>query len=42
MLATGSALFLYVSCFSVMKFKRVAREKVEFEKIRKVVKDLPP
>lgn len=42
MLGTGCVLLLYVTCFTVMKFRRVAREKVEYEKIMRVVKDLPP
>ena len=42
MLITGFALLAYVSIFSVVKFRRVQREKLEYEKIREAVKDLPP
>ena len=41
MMATGFALLGYVGCLSVTKFRRVRREKVEFEMIKKVVKDIP-
>lgn len=41
MLATGMALLAYVGCLSVTKFRRVKQEKVEFELIKNVVKELP-
>ena len=41
MMATGFALLGYVGCLSVTKFRRVRREKAEFEMIKKVVKDIP-
>ena len=41
MLATGFSLLGYVGCLSVTKFRRVKRERVEFEKIKAVVKDIP-
>ena len=41
MLGTGFALLGYVGCLSVTKFRRVSREKEEFEKIKNVVKDIP-
>ena len=39
MLGTGSALLCYVSYFTVIKFKRVYREREEYEKIKKAVKN---
>ena len=41
MLATGFALFIFVGCLSVVKFRRVKRERLEFEKIKAVVKEIP-
>ena len=41
MMGTGFALLGYVGCLSVTKFRRVKREKAEFEMIKKVVKDIP-
>ena len=34
MLLTGAALLAYLGCFSVLKFRRVKREKVEFAKMK--------
>ena len=42
MLGTGSALLCYVSYFTVIKFKRVYREREEYEKIKKAVKNISP
>ena len=41
MMGTGFALLGYVGWLSVAKFRRVKREKVEFEKIKDVVKEVP-
>ena len=42
MLGTGGALLCYVSYFTVLKFKRVYRERIEYEKIKKAVKHISP
>ena len=42
MLGTGSALLCYVSYFTVLKLKRVYRERIEYEKLKKAVKQISP
>lgn len=42
MLATGGLLMTYVAIFTVMKYRRVKREKYEYEMIKKCVKHIPP
>ena len=42
MLLTGGALLTYLGCFSVMKFRRVKHEKIEFAKMKGVRQDLDP
>ena len=41
MFGTGFALLAYVGALTVKKFRRVSREKIEFEKIKTVVKEIP-
>lgn len=42
MLLTAGALLTYLGCFSVLKFRRVKREKVEFAKTKGLYEELDP
>ena len=42
MLLTAGLLLTYLGCFSVMKFRRVKREKAEFAKTKGIHEDLDP
>ena len=42
MLLTAGLLLTYLGCFSVLKFRRVKREKVEFAKTKGLYEELDP
>ena len=42
MLLTSGALLTYLGCFSVMKFRRVKRERIEFAKTKGLYEELDP
>ena len=42
MVATGMALLAYVALFSVAKFRRIKKEKIEYKKIKRAVKEISP
>ena len=42
MLATSALLLTFLGCFTVMKFRRVKREKIEFKKTKGLYEELDP